>query len=110
MCHHQQTDAAHPRTLIECGSPSRTIPRASYSLTVPVFADGLSNGKDMRLGKRRVRTGAAMPACAEADELVRVGGIGLSFVEGSFEPADVDQKIHWCGFACVGMYAHGEEG
>ena len=69
--------------------------RASYSLAVPVFADGLSNGKDMRLGKRRVRTGAAMPACAEADELVRVGGIGLSFVEGSFEPADVDQKIYW---------------
>ena len=40
----------------------------------------------------------------------QVGGIGLSFVEGSFEPADVDQKIYWCGFACVGMYAHGEEG
>ena len=51
--------------------------RASYSLVAPVFADGLSNGKDMRLGKRRVRTGAAMPACAEADELIRVGGIGL---------------------------------
>jgi len=42
-----------------------------------------------------------MPACAEADELVRVGGIGLSFIECSFESADVDQKLFRCGFACI---------
>jgi 1,4-alpha-glucan branching enzyme len=59
--------------------------RASYSLIAPVFADSLSDRKDMRLGKRRIRTGAAMPAFAEADELIRVGGIGLSFIEGRFE-------------------------
>lgn len=84
--------------------------RAGYPLVSPVFADGLSNGEDMRLGKRRVRTGAAMSACAEVDELVRVGGIGLSFVEGSFEPTDVDQKIFRCGCARVGVCAHREEG
>jgi hypothetical protein len=48
--------------------------RASYSLAVPVFADGLSNGKDMRLGKRGIRAGAAMPACAEVDELIGSAG------------------------------------
>ena len=82
--------------------------RASYSLVAPIFADSLSNREDMRLGKCRVRTGAAMTACAEADELIRVGGIGLSFVEGRFEPADVDQKLFRCGFACIGMCAHWE--
>ena len=64
--------------------------RASYPMAAPVFADGLSNGKDVRLGKRGIRAGAAMPACAEADELIWVGRIGLSFVERRFEPADVD--------------------
>jgi hypothetical protein len=58
--------------------------RASYSLAAPVFADGLSNGKDMCLGKRGIQAGAAMPACAEADELIRVGDVG-SFVERRFE-------------------------
>jgi len=48
-----------------------------------------------------------MPACAEADELVGVRGIWLSFVERSFESADVDQKLFRCGFACIGMCAQG---
>src|SRR6202040_2297294 len=44
--------------------------RASYSLAAPVFADGLSNGKDMRLGNESIRAGAQLPACAELDELI----------------------------------------
>ena len=50
-----------------------------------------------------------MPASAEADELVGIGGIGLSFIERSFESADVDQKLFRSGFACIGMCAHREE-
>ncbi len=81
--------------------------RPSDSLVAPVFADCLGDGEDVRFCECRVRAAAAMAAGAEADELVRVGQIGLGFVERGFEPAHVDQEVSWCGFACKRVCAHG---
>src|SRR5260370_39273659 len=81
--------------------------RVSDSLVAPVFADCLRDGEDVGFCERRVRAAAAMPAGAEADELVRVGQIGLGFVERGFGPAAVDQEVSWCGFACKRASATG---
>jgi hypothetical protein len=73
--------------------------RTADSLIPSVIGDGLSNGQGMRFGKRGVRTGAAMPASAEADKLIRVGRVGPFVIKGSFEPADVNQKIFRAGLS-----------
>jgi len=62
----------------------------------------------MRFGERSAQACPAVTAGTEADELVRVAGIRFRFVEGRFEPANVDQEILRCGFACKRICLHGK--
>ena len=82
--------------------------RARDSPIAPVFAYGLCYGENVGFRECRIQAGPAMAAGPEADELVRVGRIGLCVVERGFEPAHVNKEVFRCEFACKGMRAHRE--
>jgi hypothetical protein len=58
-----------------------------------VVADGLRDGQDVRLGERAVERGAAVAAGAEADELLRIGEVGLPLVVIVLQTAEINQQF-----------------
>src|SRR5581483_8036845 len=58
------------------------------------------------LGEGAIERAAAMAAGAEADELLRIVGIGLAVVVRFDEAIDVDQDIGGRGLARQGMGGH----
>ena len=72
-----------------------------------VFADGLRDGEDVGLGERAVQRSAAMPAGAEADQLIGIGGVRLAIEIIALEFADIDQNFRRRGLACQRADGHG---
>ena len=69
------------------------VERAVDALASPVVADRLGDGQDVGLGERAAQRRAAVPAGAEADQLVGVAHVGLALVILAFEPGHVDEHL-----------------
>ncbi len=69
------------------------VQRPVDAAAAPVLADRLGGGQDVRLGEGAAQRGAAVPAGAEGDELVRVAGVGAARVVLALERADVHQHL-----------------
>ena len=66
--------------------------RPADAFALAVFADGLRDRENVRLGERAVERRAAMPARAKADELVRIGEVGGALVVITFELRGVNEQ------------------
>jgi len=73
--------------------------RAGNVLRAAVIANRLRNRQNVRLGERAVQRRAAMPARAEADELVCVARVGRALVVIAFEPRQIHEQIFRRGFS-----------
>ena len=69
------------------------VERAVDPLAPPVVADGLGDRQDVGLGERPLGGRPAVPARAEADELLGVVHVGPAIVVLALEPGRVDQEI-----------------
>jgi hypothetical protein len=82
------------------------VERSVRALAVPVLADGLGDSQDVGLGERAVERRTAVPAGAEADQLVGVTHVGPALVVSSFELRRIDEQILRCRFAGEGGDGH----
>ena len=73
--------------------------RPRRAVGAPVVADRLGDGEDVRLGEGAIKRRAAMPAGAEADELIRVGEVRGALVVVAFERGDINQQLRRGGLA-----------
>ena len=80
--------------------------RAADALPFAVFTDGLRGREDMRLVERAITRRAAMPARAEADELVHISEIRFAFVVIAFEFRDINQQSCWSCFTGECIQSH----
>jgi hypothetical protein len=67
--------------------------RAGDPRLLSILADRLRDGGDVRVGEGAIQRGAAMARRAKADELLRVGQVGLVFGVGAFELGGVDEQF-----------------
>jgi hypothetical protein len=67
------------------------VKRAVRIVRPAVIADGLRDGQDMGLGKSSVQGRSAMSTGAEANQLVGIGHIGLTFIIIPLELREIHQ-------------------
>ncbi len=75
-------------------------------LRLPVLADGLADGENVRLVETVLQRRAAVPGGAEGDPLRRIGGIGHVRVIGRDQPRYVRQHRSWRRLAGKFMHSH----